>query len=75
MANLIKDMIERGVIERRGDSTGKRGGLWITDEGKEYLHKAASAETVDRSYAAVLSDKEYKELVTLLNRVYRAGLF
>lgn len=74
MANLTKDLIERGVIERRGDDTGKRGGLWITDKGREELSKGSLAETVDRSHAAVLSDKEYKELVGLLNRVYRASL-
>ena len=71
MANLVKDLISEGLVKRRGN---KRGGLWITGDGRRQVEQAAAAFRIDRSYAAVLSDKEYKHLVKLLNRVYRASL-
>lgn len=43
MVNLVKDMIEQGFIERRGEGKTKRGGLWITD-GNRATGKRSLAE-------------------------------
>lgn len=71
MANLVKDLIAQALIKRQGN---KRGGLWVTGDGRRQVEQLTAAPTIDRSYAAVLSDKEYRQLVRLLNRVYRASL-
>lgn len=73
MANLVKDLINQGLIERREDE-GKRTGLWITPQGEEKLERCAWADDLDRVYASALSDKEYRQLRELLHRVYRASL-
>ena len=72
MANLVKDLIGRGLLERR--NMGARGGLWISEQGERELAGCASVDAIDRSYASVLTDAEYRQLVRLLNRVYRAAL-
>lgn len=72
MAILVKRLIQEGSIERRGE--GKRSGLWIAAKGAELLAQAPSADEVNRSHAATLSDKEYQQLVALLRRVYLAGI-
>lgn len=73
MASLVKDLLEQGLIERRGDA-GRRGGLWITAKGEGEIAQGAWTDKIDRSYTRVLSDQEYRQLVQLLNRVYRASL-
>ena len=74
MANLIKDLIAEGLIKRLGKTRGKRGGLWITGDGRGQVEQAESTHAIDRTYAAVLSDKEYKQLILLLKRLYNAAL-
>ena len=74
LANLIKKFMAQGLVERRSKSGGKRGGLWITDGCRRLIDEATFAETLDRAYASVLSDAEYAQLVSLLNRLYRAAL-
>lgn len=71
MANLVKDLLAQGLVKRRGN---KRAGLWVTGEGRRQVEQAAAVLSIDRSCAAVLSDREYKQLVRLLNRVYQASL-
>lgn len=73
MANLVKELTARGFVERRREE-GARGGLWITEEGEREVARWSWAAGIDRSYASVLSDKEYRQLLQLLNRVYRASL-
>ncbi|HKY81455.1 MAG TPA: MarR family winged helix-turn-helix transcriptional regulator [Sphingobium sp.] len=73
MANMIKDLVAQGWIERR-EEPGKRIGLWITGKGEEEVEQGAWADDLDRAYAAALSDKEYKQLLYLLDRVYRSSL-
>ena len=73
MANLIKDLIAQGFVERREDES-KRIGLCITAKGEEELERCASADDLERVYAKVLSDKEYRQLLKLLDRVYRTSL-
>lgn len=73
MANAIKDLIGRGLIERRGEGRA-RSGLWITEQGEHEVAKCSAVDALDRSYAAVLSDAEHRQLLRLLNRVYRAAL-
>lgn len=73
MANLVKTLISRGLIERRRE-TGGRGGLWITEEGERLVAQWSWAATIDRSCASVLSDAEYQQLMHLLNRIYQASL-
>ena len=74
MANLIKDLIAQGLIKRRGKNGGKRGGLLITQHGRRRVEQATSGAPIDRAYAAVLSDKDYQRLVTMLSLLYRAAL-
>lgn len=74
LANLVKHLIAQGLVERRSKTGARRGGLWLTEGGCRLIENAATAEAIDRSYAAVLSDKEYQQLVRLLNRLYRAAL-
>ncbi len=73
MANLVKDLLGQGLVERREDDS-KRTGLWLTALGKEELKRCAWADDLDRVYASALSDKEYRQLRELLHRVYRASL-
>lgn len=73
MANLVKDLVARGLVERRGE-TPKRVGLWITAAGESELARCATDLAADRIYGGVLSDAEYGQLLQLLNRVYRAAL-
>ncbi|WP_313805575.1 MarR family winged helix-turn-helix transcriptional regulator [Sphingobium sp.] len=73
MANLVKDLIAQGLIERR-EEEGKRIGLWITDKGEEEVEHGNQSDELDRSYANALSDKEYQRLLQLLDRAYRAAL-
>lgn len=73
MANLTKEVMERGLVERRAEAR-RRGGLWITKEGEREIRKCTAAFSIDRSYAGVLTDTEYRQLVQLLNRVYRSSL-
>ena len=75
MASLVKDLIAQGLIRRRGKNGSKRGGLWVTSAGRRQLERATDpADAIDRSYAASLSSKEYRQLVTLLRRLYLASL-
>jgi len=73
MANLIKDLVSQGLVERREES-GRRPGLWISADGERELEQAEWADVIDRDYANVLSDKEYRQLLQLLDRIYRASL-
>jgi len=73
MANLIKDLIAQGLVERREDES-KRTGLWITALGEEELERSSSADDLERVYAKALSDKEYRSLLRMLDRIYQAGL-
>ena len=74
MANLIKDLTSEALIEKRGEAGSKRGGLQITDAGRLKLEQTAPAKTLERSCAAALSDKEYRELLALLAKLYQASL-
>lgn len=73
MASLTKDMLIRGLVERR-EGSGKRNGLWITADGESELEANTWTDTLDRTYAATLTDKEYRTLLQLLDRVYRTSL-
>ena len=73
MANLVKDLVAKGLVERRGE-TPKRVGLWITAAGEQELARSFVDLVGDRIYSSVLSDAEYGQLLQLLNRVYRAAL-
>ena len=73
MAILVKEMIANGFIERR-KGNGKHIGLWTTEAGLAKLEVGPWAQDLDRQFASVLSDREYKMLLTLLDRVYRAAL-
>lgn len=74
MANLIKDLTSNALMEKRGEAGGKRGGLQITDSGRLKLKQTAPANTLERACAAALSDKEYRELLALLTKIYQASL-
>lgn len=74
MANLVKELIAQNLVERRGKNGSKRGGLWITSAGRRQLEQRGAAEATDRSYAASLSNKEYRQLIALLRRLYLASL-
>lgn len=73
MANLVKELITQGFIERREDE-GKRIGLWITAKGEEELVRSASADNLERVYANAFTDREYRQLLKLLDRIYRNSL-
>ena len=73
MANLIKELVAKGLIERKS-AGGRRGGLFTTAEGEMLVQFNACSESINRDVAGVLSDKEYQQLVQLLNRVYRSHL-
>ena len=70
MAMLVKNLVAQGLIERRG-STGKRSGLWITEKGAELVAGTSPVEGLVRAYAGSLSDQEYRQLIALLERLYR----
>lgn len=74
MTNLVKDLITQGLIKWRGKNGSKRGGLWVTSGGRRQLEQTAPADAIDRLYADSLSSKEYRQLVTLLRRLYLASL-
>lgn len=74
MANLVKDLIAQGLIKRDATNGGKRGGLWITADGHRQVERLASTFGIDREFASVLSDKEYRQIIDLLNRLYLASL-
>lgn len=75
MANLVKDLVSQALLERRGETGSKRGGLWLTGAGRRKLEQAAAqARALDRACAAVLSDKQYRDLLALLNKLYWASL-
>jgi DNA-binding MarR family transcriptional regulator len=73
MANLIKEIVAKGLIERKS-AGGRRGGLFVTDEGEKHVQMNTWGDAINRDVASVLSDKEYQQLVQLLNRVYRSQL-
>lgn len=73
MAILVKTVIAMGLIERRSQK-GKRAGLWLTAEGELKVAQWERTAVIDRSYASVLSDAEYRQLIQLLSRVYHAAL-
>ena len=74
LANLVKKFMAEGFIERRRDGSEKRGGLWLTEAGEAELARSECSETVNRRYASMLSDEEYDQLISLLDRVYRSSL-
>lgn len=74
LANLVKQLIAQELVERRSEAGARRGGLWLTDSGHRIIEDTAAAQGIDRAYATVLSDKEYQQVVRLLNRLYRAAL-
>ena len=73
MAILVRELVSKGLVERRRVG-GKRSGLWTTEEGAAILVQTAEAVALNRQYADCLSDAEYRQLVALLARAYRARL-
>ena len=74
MVSLVKALVEKGCIERRGSEGSTRGGFWITETGRKQLKAMSALEAINRAYTSVLSDREHKQLVDLLKRVYCAAL-
>lgn len=72
MANLVKDLIDRGLLTRTRE--GGRMGLRVTDAGEAEIDRMKLEDVVDRQYAQALSDDEYTLLRELLTRLYRSAL-
>lgn len=73
IAALVKKLTVEGLLSAPSKRT-KRSGLWITDEGANLLAKSAPLVDLTRDCAESLSEEEYRQLVGLLNRVYRSRL-
>ena len=73
IAALVKKLTEAGLLASPSKET-KRSGLWITNKGVDLVAKSLSAVDLARECAESLSDKEYRQLVGLLCRVYRSRL-
>ena len=73
IAALVKKLTEAGLLSSPSKRT-KRSGMWITNEGVDLLAKSVPSVDLTRECAESLSEKEYRQLVGLLSRVYRSRL-
>ncbi|MBX2857693.1 MAG: MarR family winged helix-turn-helix transcriptional regulator [Cellvibrionaceae bacterium] len=72
-ASLVKSLVNKGLIEIYRDESTRRG-LRVTKAGEREIEKWSVTSEMDRSFASVLSDKEYRQLLALLDRVYKSRL-
>lgn len=68
---IIKRLLEYGLIEEKNDSEDKRSKrLTITEKGKDYFHRSVEkVNMTSRILAGKLEDKEKAELLELLKKL------